>query len=176
MHLYGEFSFIRFRDKEFEKDSRGVAYSILLKAAQEFLINAAPNVPVDTGMARGSFLNLQQFLRANGLPAETDIPTRPQRILKSRRALRYTHDDGRIFPKTPGSAKKLSTKPKQILVWEGNQLVFNYSSDVRHLNINDTKRQWQSFSRGKEAFQRSLIVDQIDVTKYLDLESGTIRV
>ena len=57
----------------------------MLDATAEFLRVAAPAVPIDTGMARGSFLNMMHLLELNGrnVQVEGGIPTTPQRLLKN---------------------------------------------------------------------------------------------
>lgn len=145
----------------FELDERGLINNIrksvedaTYDAANQFLEAAAPNVPIRTGMARGSFLNLRQILKSKSIDSFVDIPTRPQMVTKSGRAYTYIHSDGGKFPKTPFTARKFSTKTKKIISWENDRVLFNYQIDVVHFNVNDVKLGWMSIQRGKEAFLR----------------------
>ncbi len=132
-----------------------------LLAAADFLEHAAEAVPIDTGMARGSFLNLLSLLEANGINISTDIPREPRRVQKgggwgrSRgekgRPFTYIHSDASRWPKTPQSAKHFSTPKGQAIKRVGDRMVFRYETRVLHYNIND-ESQWGSFRRGQNAF------------------------
>jgi hypothetical protein len=146
----------------------------MLDAAKEFLIAAAPKVPIDTGMARGSFLNMVHLLESSGLGNVSDsviggVPTTPQRTLKNGKPLTYYHSGGGRYPKTPYTAQsKFSTQPDQILKKVGDMVVFSYKSDVDHYNANDEKLGWHSFRRGTEAFANKLRkFHPFDVTEYV---------
>ncbi len=136
-----------------------------LYAAQEALEYAAPTVPIDTGMARGSFLNLVHLLNANGLSTTVDIPTEPQHTNKDGSPLRYWHTSGfRLpkkvkgkadkrgsLPKTPKIGANLSTSRGQIIKRSGDKLSFVYETNVKHFNINDPEL-WRSYSTFRSVF------------------------
>lgn len=146
---------VEFDAKGFMVATRHALQDSMYQAAQAFVEAAAPNVPVDTGMARGSFLNLQQLLERKGYHVGVEIPTTIQRRLKSGRALRYTHSDGTTWPKGPGSAKRLSTLGSQAFNFTNGKYDFKYSTSVVHFNIHDPVT-WESFHKGRVAFLRSL--------------------
>lgn len=165
MRFFGKFALLGFDDKSWTEDVRFLAYDTVIEAALQFLQAAAPSVPVDTGMARGSFLNLVQYLRSKGREPGVDIPDVPQRLLKSGRPLKYVHTDNRVFPKTPESATELSTKPTSIIKNVGDKFTFTYESRVRHLNLNENK--WQSFARGRDAFQQFAYFQKLNPIDYI---------
>lgn len=149
---------IRLRKVEFDAEGYMVAtrhalQESMYRAAGAFVEAAAPNVPVDTGMARGSFLNLQQMLERKGYHSDVEIPTTIQRRLKSGRALRYVHSDGSVWPKGPSSAKRLSTLGSQAFNFTRGKYDFKYRTDVVHFNVHNG---WDSFEKGRVAFLRTL--------------------
>lgn len=146
---------VEFDAKGYMVETRHALQESFYRAGQAFVETAAPNVPVDTGMARGSFLNLSQLLERKGYAPSTDIPTTVQRTTLSGRALKYTHSDGRPFPKGPGSAKKLSTLGSQAFKFVRGQFTFEYATEVVHFNIHDPNN-WMSFKKGLVAFEQVL--------------------
>ncbi|MDE1971188.1 MAG: hypothetical protein KGI50_06480 [Patescibacteria group bacterium] len=120
-------------------------------AASDFLNIAAPSVPIDTGMARGSFLNLLNLLEANNIPINTDIPRLPQHVNKNGTPLTYVHWDGTRLDKTPVNGAALSTRTNRIIAKQGNKLIFTYETEVWHYNIHDPNS-WHSYARGQAAF------------------------
>ena len=143
----------------------------MLAAAAEFVKVAAPLVPIDTGMARGSFLNMLQLLDTNSDPDNANlgayarsipngIPTEAQRRLRNGQYIKYYHLDGNVYRKTPATAKKFTTSRGQIIKRDGDKLVFNYEIDVVHFNIMDEHNpygpSWHSIRRGREAFVQKM--------------------
>lgn len=110
----------------------------MLEAADAALITSAGFVPIDTGMARGSYLNLVQLLEANGYKiSDTLIPRTPQSFQENGKMFTYTHTDGQVYKnqKGPQLAKKFSTTRGQIINRLGDKIAFNYEIDVSHFNI-----------------------------------------
>lgn len=146
-----------------------------LLAAQDLIQSVAPaqptsepwapfSVPIDTGMARGSFLNLLQLLTANGLDPAVYIPTIPQRKKKYRHTRGYKLPpklrskimyDGTI-EKTPKHGAALSTSRGQIVKRMGNKFVFKYETNVKHFNIHDPGL-WRTFENGRRVFTARLM-------------------
>lgn len=157
MRVYATLACFKFNKGEMTKTLKNQIRQNILIAAKDFIEVAAPLTPVDTGMARGSFLNLQALLGATGHSPDTDIPITPQRKLERRRAdgtstLIYKHYDEkksfvRDYPKTPESARSLSTPREKILTEVEGQWKFTYETRVTHFNIND--RYWQAFELGR---------------------------
>lgn len=177
MRLYGKVTFLGFDKKSFDRDVREAAYKTLLLAASYFLEAAAPEIPVDTGMARGSFLNLAQFLRGKGVNVNVNIPKTAQRLLRSARKdgtrkIYYYHTTGERMWKEPKTGQELSTKPGQIIKRTNNVLKFQYESRVKHLNLNESK--WETFERGSSAFQNFLYFQQINPIDYVVNTSFTL--
>lgn len=139
----------------------------MLMAAAEFVKEAAPLVPIDTGMARGSFLNMLQLLDKNSNTESGNIgeyardipqgiPTEAQRRNRNNSYIKYHHSDDKIYRKAPQTAKKFSTSRGQIIKREGDKLVFNYEIDVVHFNVMDEFNpygpSWHAIRRGRTAF------------------------
>ena len=154
MRVYATLALFKFNKGEMTKTIKNQIRQNILMASKDLIEVAAPLTPVDTGMARGSFLNLQALLGATGHSPDVDIPTTPQRKRKNGRALKYYHyDENRslvgIYPKTPESARSLSTPREKILTEVEGQWKFTYETRVTHFNIND--RSWQAFELGRHA-------------------------
>lgn len=163
---------VQFDAKGFMVATRHALQESFYRAAQAFIEAAAPNVPIRTGMARGSFLNLAQLLERKGFKPNVDIPTRVQETTRSGKAYRYKHSDGSIWPKGPGSAKRLSTLGSQAFNFKHGNYEFNYGTSVVHFNINDPTK-WHSFFEGRVAFLRELektrptrVIDYLTIVDY----------
>lgn len=180
---------LQFDVKGAEDDFLGALYHVMLQAAEQFLKVAAPAVPVDTGMARGSFLNLLQLLQANGYGHGVLIPTEPQRTKKDGEPLRYypvrvgrVHGhkvalySSKTLPKTPATAMQLSTAINSILTLKGKEWVFQYETRVAHFNINEYGRNWKAFALGREAMDSFLLSGGVakmlpNLSSYLKISS-----
>lgn len=141
--------FNKFLALVFIKELRNQISDAFVGGFEQFVENAAPNVPIDTGMARGSFLNAIAFLNGRQRQSSVYVPTTPQRILKNGQPLKYTHESGKVFPKTPASAKMLSTKPAAIFTFYVNKPKINFQTSIVHFNVNDPK--WKAFEIGRLA-------------------------
>lgn len=188
-----------------EYDSRGhktATYRALrnqmIAAAALFVRVAAPRIPIDTGMARGSFLNMLQLLDRNSDPdgglgfgayardIPDGIPTEAQRRNKNGRYIKYYAKDGSVYQKKPLTAKKFTTSRGQIIKRDGDNLVFKYEVDVVHLDLMDEHNpigsNWEAMRTGRAAFMAEMQkYKPLDVTKFLLLStqtntsSGTLR-
>jgi hypothetical protein len=136
--------------------------AIFSEAAVKFLETVAPAIPVDTGMARGSFLNMLALLENKGYTPDVDIPSQPQRTKKDGRPYSYKHTDGRRMPKTPRQGALLSTKKSQIIRFVDNRIQVEFNSQVKHLNLNERLATrvpgtpWMAFSRGRDKFLKEI--------------------
>lgn len=174
MRIKATINRLNFDAKGAQDDFLGALYHVMLRAAEQFLEVAAPRVPIDTGMARGSFLNLMHLLNANGYGHGALIPDEPQRVLKSGKPLKYYHVrvgrvhgkkvavySSRAMPKTPATAMQLSTSIDSILTLKGKEWVFQYETRVAHFNINEYGRSWQAFRLGREAMAAFLQSNEV---------------
>lgn len=180
---------LEFDAKGARDDFLAALYHVMLQAAEQFIQTAAPRVPIDTGMARGSFLNLLQLLRANGYGHGVFIPTEPQRVSDTGKPLRYYpvrvgRHGGRKYaiyssktmPKTPATAMKLSTALHSILALKGDQWVFTYETRVNHFNLNEYARNWHAFVLGRQAMDAFLVSAKVkdalpDLSSYVKVST-----
>lgn len=159
MQITGKVRIIEFDANSYIRDVRKNLLAIAQNATRVFVETAAPNVPMVTGMARGSFLNAIQYLRSKGLSVNANVPDQIQAFGLNGKPMIYVHTDGSKMYKSPFSAKKLSTRPKDILKWDGDTLKFTYATQVVHFNLNDETRRWFSFRKGMEAFRAQIAYD-----------------
>lgn len=122
---------------------------IYYDAIEQFTYSAASAIPIWTGMARGSLLNLKTFVESKGRTLNgLDIPVNPPRA----KAM-YRHTAGApLQVQGPKTGVQYSTKRGDIYRRVGNLVTFEFRSDVRHLNINEYKAPWYSFAQGRQAF------------------------
>lgn len=119
------------------------------QAARVFLraIISAGVVPIDTGMAMGSFLNLGRFLRVAVL--EGPGPHNGQRT--------YTHSDGTKYvdQKGPELGARFATQPQDAFISTDDRVEFQFQTDVYHYYLNEFglsfSSPWNSFEVGREA-------------------------
>ncbi len=140
---------------------------------EKFVEHAAPNVPIDTGMARGSFLNAIAFLRSKNRLNTIYVPTTPQRVNKDGTPLKYTHSTGKMFYKTPLTSKILTTKQNSVFTYYNNKPKINYYTSVVHYNINDPK--WQSFEIGRQHMMHHIrnYKYNLELTKFVAVDVVT---
>lgn len=148
-------------------DSRGYTKAFHLSierqmkaAARAFVRAAVLRIPVDTGMAAGSFLHLGRYLKRIGIPGSS-----VQGYINANRKSptgKYTYSPGspkRPIPKnefTPGKYG-LTTEPAAAFQRKGNQHVFEFKSQVFHLTLNDLfgthgQAPWGAFEAGRLEF------------------------
>lgn len=179
MRFYASTLKIKLNKGKYTKALKDYIYRAFAKAGAEFMNQAAPNIPVDSGMARGTFLNMLAFFGKRHIPTQVSIPRTAQRTQKNGRPLQYTHHNGRKMPKTPMTGASLSTKPDRILIWQGEKIKFQYDAPVVHLTLNDQLltrvpgTPWRAFNRGRDAFMRSLISIKRDQPKLMDFVTTT---
>lgn len=151
-------------------------------AARAFIRASVPRVPIQSGMARGSFLNLGRALRVAipmPLPYSGDVAY--VEVKRKRKGVRphlykagetykkyikwYYHPNGSRYRKTPEMGAKLSSVPagakaEDIFTWKDNgTLVFSFQSAVNHFNLNNfdgtptvASSPWHAIEAGKDAY------------------------
>lgn len=140
------------------------------EAAVEFIKASVPKVPVDTGMARGSFLNMARALNRFGFGVTVDI--NPARIHSRKKPLYYYTKSGERLPKTPQQGAKLT---EYALGIEGNKVIFSFKSNVIHYALMDFYNvkgngPWGSMEAGMIAFRakmKELKGGKIGLAKFL---------
>lgn len=167
MRFYASLNKITINKEKLDRDIYKVIDESFYDAIESFGQEAARAVPIHTGMARGSFLNLRAFLERHGRTISA-IPEIPQALLKSGKPYRYVHTKSikgkSNFTKTPYTAKtRFSTKSTQVYKRKGYIPNFTYETRVKHYNLNDTNTMitvasspWYSFDTGKLAFISTL--------------------
>lgn len=155
-------------------------------AARAFVRAAVPRVPIQSGMARGSFLNLGRALNVAipmPLPYKGDVAY--VEVARKRKGIRphlykdgdtykkyikwYYHPNGKRYRKTPESGAVLSSvaagaKAEDLFAWKDNgTLVFNYQSAVNHFNLNNffgtqttPSSPWHAIEAGKDAYMEEI--------------------
>ena len=115
------------------------------QAARAFLRAAIPLIPIDTGMAVGSYLHIGRFLNVAVPRGRGPYPGQ----------MIYRHTDRREFPKSPESGADLSTSPGDAFKNDGRRFRFIFQSKVYHYILNDfgfVHGPWGSINAGREAF------------------------
>lgn len=147
MRIYGTIDVLKFDSKGYSAALKKAIEVQFRQAARAFIRAAVPLIPVDTGMARGSFLNIGRFLKVA-------VPINPLR-----RGQRY-YPGG--LPKTPQAGANLSTPITEIFTWDGDKLAFTFQSKVLHLTLEDhigvrsPTAPWKAFDAGRDAFMSTL--------------------
>ena len=146
MRVYGTVNVLNFDSAGYTKAVRDAMETQFRKAARAFIRAASPLVPVQTGMAKGSFANVG---RALGVA----IPIAPRRTGLTYRA----PGSSLTLPKTPESGASLSTPPEELFKWVNNRLTFTFQTKVFYYAIEDqyglvSKQPWGSFAAGRAAF------------------------
>jgi hypothetical protein len=127
----------------------------LRQGAREFLRAAIPRVPIDTGMAVGSFLNIGRFLRVA-------VPRGPGPYRRSRPnegPQTYKDPSGNEGLKTPDFGAELSTDPEDAFTRRNNIIAFTFRSNVYHYQLNEFGffGPWGSFDAGSEAMEQYML-------------------
>lgn len=145
MRIYGTVDILELDAAAYSAAVRAAIELEFRQAARAFIRAALPLVPTDSGMARGSFLNVGQALRVA-------VPIQPTRT-----GLRYyPPGGGPSIPKTPESGAALSTPPDQIISNVNGRVTFQFNTRVFHYTLEDVigvrSGPWNSFAAGQRAF------------------------
>ena len=160
MRIHAVVTKLQIDQKRYTRELKGHTKKAMVTALRVFADAAAPHVPIDTGMARGSFLNLQSFLKRYGQKISVAIPSTIQNYASNGKPKKYYHTVGikankgsRVFPKGPQTSKQFfSTGPSEILSENDDGVSVNYEIRVRHFNVNEHK--WAAYAYGRIAMMR----------------------
>lgn len=174
-------SLLKFDAQTAQKDIRKAVQNRMRLAAAAFIRASVPHVPVDTGMARGSFLNLARALTRAGFPVSVDI--NPVRVGTRKKPIWYYSEKGERLPKRPTTGASLS---EYAFYSKGDKYTFDFETNVWHYAIMDFYNvkgngPWESFKIGREAFlsvMQGLKDDIPNLEKYITkttVRSGSAR-
>lgn len=145
MKLSGTINILRFDSDAYTKAFRKALEIQMRQATRAFLRAAIPLVPVQTGMARGAFLNIGRFLNVA-------VPITPTVFGKF-------YYPGRL-PKTAETGALLTTHPEDIITIEGDRITLHIDTQIIHLALEDIigvhSGPWGSFEAGRKAFIKAM--------------------
>lgn len=147
MRIEFEFEEINFGMEAWFQALDDIVQEYFRAAIKTFVLTAAPLIPVDTGMARGSLLNVAR--------AYTDL----QFSVTGRTGAIYNYY-GTKMPKGPDSGRKLTT---HWFIRGKDKYEFMLETAIFHLNLNDNNivarvagTPWNSWKIGLEAATKEL--------------------
>lgn len=143
-----------FKRAEFSDAFKKAIQLELRNGAKEFVKAALPRVPVRTGFARGTLLNLADAI---GYNAASNKEGFNRKLMSKRLKVKNVSVNGKLeyyegVPKTPENARQFSTQINKVFTNNGRTFSFNYENTVLYYEINDERYQWRSFIFGSEAF------------------------
>jgi hypothetical protein len=149
MRIFGSLQLLDYEAEEHTEAIRQALLAHFKKAARAFVRAAVPLIPVQTGMARGSFLNIGLFLNVA-------VPINPTQFNK----FYYPPEGGRL-PKNAAIGANLTTAPRDMIkITSENRITFEIQSRVFHLTLEDIigvrSGPWHSFEAGRIAFMNVL--------------------
>lgn len=132
------------------------------QAARAYVRAAISKIPIQTGMARGSYLNIGRFLKV-AIPltgaSNYRIRNRRGKSYKEKNFWYYPPGTGRRLPKTPETGAKLTAfKLGLVPKADGFAHEFTINSKVFHLTLEDQigvkspTAPWHSTQAGREAW------------------------
>lgn len=151
---------LKFDSKAYTADLHAAINRQMRLAALAFVRAALLRIPVDTGMAAGSFLHLGRYFRRIGL----SDPGVEEYINANRKSPtgKYYHKPGSAgnpIPKdefTSGSYGLVDRPASLAFARKKNKHIFNFESKVFHLTLNDLGlvpgSGWGAFEAGRSAF------------------------
>lgn len=168
----GQISKFKFSSGEFTDAVKKAVIIQMRNAARQFvraaLVSVSGSFPVDSGMAKGSFLNLGRLLRVA-------VPISPKRT-----NLKYYGAGARGRIKTPELGAELSTQydsVEDVIKENASGFVFSFDAKTFHYLLNEfySTRQpdspWNTFEAGRRAFMESIkgsMSKMPRVTSFLD--------
>lgn len=163
MRFYATVDVLKFDARTYSKAFHDAIDRQMKAAARAFVRAAVLRIPVDTGMAAGSFLNLGRYLKRIGIPGGVGGYIDANRKSPTGR---YYHRPGKAkkpIPKnefTPGNYG-LVTDPVAAFQRKGQQHLFEFKSEVFHLTLNDLfgshgRAPWGAFEAAQLAFLATL--------------------
>ena len=174
----------QFKRVEFTKAFQDGIRLLMRNAARAFAREVILHVPVQTGFARGSLLNLTD---AVGFSAAASPQLYRQKLDKRRQKivnvplngkLSYYTDSGGRVPKTPENARQFASPLDKVFEDNGQIFKFNYEVSILYYQINDAlvnpytpSSPWQSFEKAGAVFVKYIddnILDKIPaITDYM---------
>ncbi len=142
----------QFKRAEFSDAFKKAIQLEMRNGAREFLKAALPRVPVRTGFARGTLLNLADAI---GISAASNPTNFKKKLAKRPRQSKPVNGIIEYYEgvlKTPEAARGFSTPIGRVFTNNGKAFSFNYDNTVLYYEINDEKLLWRSFEIGSEAF------------------------
>ena len=141
-----------FKRAEFSDAFKKAIALEMRNAARKFVEAALPRVPVRTGFARGTLLNLTDAIgmAAASSPAafKKKLAKRPKQNSPVNGLVEYY--EGVL--KTPDAARAFSTPSNRVFTNNGKSWQFNYDNTVLYYEINDERLNWRSYQYGTAAF------------------------
>lgn len=149
----------QFKRAEFSDAFKKAIQLEMRNGAREFVKAALPRVPVRTGFARGTLLNLSDAI---GLASASN-----PKVLKAKMAKRVPKNvslNGQTeyyegVAKNPDAGRQFSTPLNKVFTNNGRTFNFNYEQTVLYYEINDQgpnphtpSAPWRSFEFGSAAF------------------------
>ena len=140
---------IKFNRTGYSKNVRQIIEARFREAVRAFVRVAAPKVPVETGMARGSMLEL-----ARAVNKRANLKINPTRTNQT-----YYHSDGTRHPKTKETGAQFAPF---LLGWQTpTEYVFNYANEILHYFQDERKgaspaSPWGSWKAGMAAFRAEM--------------------
>jgi hypothetical protein len=136
--------------------------AFMRQAARAYVRAAISKIPIQTGMARGSYLNIGRFLKV-AIPlagaSNYRIRSRHGKSYKEKNFWYYPPGGGRRLPKTPETGANLTAfKLGPVQKSNGIAYEFTVNSKVFHLTLEDQigvkspSAPWQSTQAGREAW------------------------
>jgi hypothetical protein len=151
----------QFKRAEFSDAFKKAIQLEMRNGAKEFVKAALIRVPVRTGFARGTLLNLGDAI---GYAGATNKPAFARKLDKRRLKVVNVSVNGaeeyyQGVPKTPENARQFSTPLNKVFTNNGRTFSFNYEQTVLYYEINDASSNrytpsapWRSFEFGSAAF------------------------
>ncbi len=158
---------LKFKHTKYTKNVKRITEIQFRQAARAFLRAAIPLVPVQTGMARGSFLNIAKFLNV-------------QLVINPTKFGQKYYAGGTPIAKTKQTGASLTTfsipgrKSKKKLEFRFNSKVFHYGLEDT-LGVRSPSSPWNSMKIGMIAFNEvmSKLTKRSDYPKVADFISTT---
>ena len=151
----------QFKRAEFSEAFKTAIQLELRNGAKEFVKAALIRVPVRTGFARGTLLNLGDAIGYSGASNKGSFT---KKLVKKRLGVKNVSANGLLeyyngVPKTPENARQFSTPINKVFTNNGKTFSFNYEQTVLYYEINDVSSNrytpsapWRSFEFGSAAF------------------------
>lgn len=160
--ISGRFQTLKFKTDELREDFRKIIVQQIRDAAREFLLSSFEVVPTQTGLARGTFLDLAAAL--NTQLVITPITHRP-----------WHYQDGKAYQKVPESGThfvnfSLPEPSGDTVVDFTYQVTLNYYNIEEFFGLKSRTSPWHSFEIGQAAFLKKM-----SQVPNIDLKSYTVR-